>query len=216
MTARALLGLLLTPTFLAPALGCSSGSRVVSFAPPPEAVSAKDYEKVRDRWTRSGKIFQPKTLDTTLRVHATLYGPEFVSAYVAMSTKLFRLPPHEQVLLKRRLDDETARGHIFFIGASTSDVRWNDFERKPSVWQIVLVNDQQDQVTPDEVRPERELTPTITELFPYVDDFYRAYTIRFPKQPAAGGRPLLRGETERLTLRFSGALGQADLEWRLR
>ena len=212
---RARLGVLLA--LLAPALcGCSSSSRVMSFAPPQEPVSAKDYDKVRDRWTRSGKIFQPKTLDTTLRVHATLYGPEFVSAYIAKSAKVFRLSLQEEAQLKRRLDEETTRGFVVFVGASTSDVRWNDFERKPgSVWQLGLVNDQQEQVNPEDVKPEREVTPTITELFPYVEDFYRAYTIRFPKQPP-GGRPLLRAETERLTLRFSGALGQTDLEWRFR
>jgi hypothetical protein len=209
--ARVLFGVAL----FGPALCCCSGSQVVSFAPPREPLRAEDYERVRDRWTRSGQIVLAKTLDTTLHVDATLYAPEFVGAYVAKNAQLFRLSSQDRAQLERRLDDETARGYVFFVGASTSDSRWNDFERKPSVWHIALVNDQQEQVTPAELKPEREITPTIMELFPYVGDFYRAYTLRFPKQ-ASGGWPLLRSETQRLALRFSGPLGQMDLEWRLR
>jgi hypothetical protein len=193
--------------------GCNPASTPVSLAPPLERVTAKDYDRLRERWTRSAQII--KLLDTTLRVHATLYSPEFIAAFGAMNGQLFKLPDGERTKLERQLGDEARRTHSFFVAASTSDMRWNDLEGKESVWRMALVNDQQEQLTPVEVRPQRDITPTTIELFPFVGDFYRTYIVRF-RQALPDGRPLVRADTRQLLLRFSGALGQTDLVWRLK
>ena len=67
---------------------------------------------------------------------------------------------------------------------------------------------------PSRIQAERRVTATVVELFPYVTEFFRTYTLRFPLT-LPDGRPLLRGGEEQLTLLFTGPLGRAELVWRL-
>ena len=62
---------------------------------------------------------------------------------------------------------------------------------------------------------EREITPIIVDLFPYVGRFHRVYRVRFPKT-LPDGRPLRRSETRRLSIRCAGPLGRAELVWQIR
>ena len=193
--------------------GCSAGPPVVSFAPPVRDYSEQDYKKTRQSWTRNAQII--KTLDTTLRVHATCYSPEFIAAYVAMNAHMFKLSAAARTQLARQLNDEGTKSYSFMVAAATSDFRWNDFERKETIWRVGLVNDRQEQVVPVEIKAAKEISATTVELFPYVDSFYRVYQIRFPKT-LPDGRPLIGEETHHFVLRFAGPLGLAELVWRLR
>ena len=205
---RALLGL---PLALSLA-GCGERFPPGSLAPPPARHSASDYREVRQRWTRSARII--KTLDTTLHVFATLFSLDFASAYLAKRTEVFRLGDAERDALGRELADAADRFYSFFVSAATDDFQWNDFARKESVWHLLLRNDRGEQVSPLEIHADK-ITPTATELFPYVGPFHRVYRVRFPAK-LPDGRPLARGDTQSLSLVFTGPLGQADLKWRLR
>lgn len=191
---------------------CGGRAPLVSLAPPEVAHSASDYSEVRQRWTRSGRII--RTLDTTLHVFATLLSPDFTSAYVARRAELFHLSNTDRAALSAALAEDTSRHYVFFVSAATDDWKWNDFDSKSSVWHLVLLTDLGDQVAPAQI-PGDSITPTVTELFPYVGAFHRIYWVRFPKN-LPDGRPLVRSETRSLRLLFAGPLGQTELEWRFR
>jgi hypothetical protein len=192
--------------------GCGESMPPVSLAPPAATVKASDYDGVRDRWTRSSRII--KKLDTTLRVYATLFSPEVDAAYVARRAQMFKLPPADRDSLARELARQWTESFVFLISAATIDSSWNDFDRKRSVWRVSLATDHGDQVAASSIRGET-IDATLKELFPFIERFHRAYTVRFPKL-LPDGSPLVDSNTRELRLRFAGPLGQTDLVWRLR
>jgi hypothetical protein len=193
--------------------GCAERSEVVSLGPPKARVTHESYDKLRERWTRQQKVI--KKLDTTLRVHATCFSPEFVAVYTVKRAQIFKLPPGEREALSRQLKEEWSRSYPFLVAMATQDYSWNDLDRKNSVWKVTLANDKKQVVSPSQITAEREVTPTITELFPFVSRFHRVYHLRFPKT-LPDGSPLVGADTEQLALRLAGALGHAELTWRLR
>jgi hypothetical protein len=200
-------------TVIVLAQACSGGPGRVSLSPPSGKISHEDYDKFRGRWTRGTKII--KQLDTTLHLHATLFAPEFSAAYVARRTHTFKLPADKRAELSARLRKEWSESYPFFLAAATMDYDWNNFDRKDPTWSLSLINDKGEQVSPVEVKVEREITPIIVDLFPFVGRFHRVYWVRFPKT-LPDGRPLLRDEIRRLSIRCAGPLGRAELVWQVR
>lgn len=196
---------------LAALASCGGTTPAVSLAPPKQAISHKDYGKMRERWTRHARII--KKLDTTLRVHATLYSPEFFAAFLARRAEMFKLPRREVERLRSEFEQQSSDQYVFFVGAATIDFDWNDFANKRSVWRVSLANDKDKQVAPDGVRSEK-IDATLRELYPFLGRFHRAYTFRFPRALPDGSR-LVDSTTKELRLRFAGPLGETTLEWRL-
>jgi hypothetical protein len=170
------------------------------------------YDGVREHWTRSERLL--KELDMPLHVHATLFSPQFAAAYLKKRAQIFRLTASEQLAEERQLRDQAGSGYYFFVSATSHERNWIDFERPNSVWRIALLNDKGEQVAPSKIQLER-INATVNELFPYVTEFARVYTIRFPLA-LPDGRPLVRSGDERLVLLFTGPLGHAELTWRSR
>jgi hypothetical protein len=193
-------------------LGCSGGAPVVSLEPVRKPILHSEYGKIRGRWTRQAKII--KKLDTTLRVHATCFSPEFIAAYVARRARLFRLPKEKADQLRHQLMAQWSEGMTFLVAASTIDFDHNDFDRSKTIWRVTLENDRGQQLVPSQILSEKKNTATITEMFPYVGRFHRVYTFTFPKK-VTDTDPLINSSTERFTLHFSGPLGHAALVWRL-
>jgi len=197
------------------AVGCGGGSPRVSLGKPNQRFRAGDYSDALGRWTRESKIINLTRLDTPLRVRATLFSPEFIAAHVAKYEDLFKIPGRERDALLKKLNEGFKTHFTLVIFAATTDRKWNDLERKDSIWRIALVNDMEQQVAPVEVRKERRITETTRDLYPHVEPFYLMYTFRFPRLQV-DGRPLVGPKTRRLVLRFAGPLGKSELTWRLR
>ena len=190
---------------------CGGSPPIVSLGPPRSAPRYQDYDDLLGRWTRKAQII--KKLDTTLRVNATLFSPEFNAVYVAQRTQMFKLPDDERRKLATELAEQWSRSYVFLVAAATIDFNWNDFNQKRSVWRVSLANDQGDQLDATEIERQHE-NATLKALFPFIGRFHRAYIFRFPKL-LPDGRALTDG-SHQLVLRFAGPLGQADLVWRLR
>jgi hypothetical protein len=193
--------------------GCAKQSEVVSLGPPKARVTHESYDELLERWTRQQKVI--KKLDTTLRIHAVCFSPEFVAGYTAKRAQIFKLPPNERAALARQLKEEWSRSYPFLVAMATQDYSWNDLDRKGSVWKVMLANDKKQAVAPSQITAEREISPTISEIFPFVGRFHRVYHLRFPKT-LPDGSPLVSAETALLALRLAGPLGHAELTWRLR
>lgn len=193
--------------------GCSSSSSKPLSLRLASSHDADDYEDVLERWTRHENVL--KQLDTTLRIHATLRSPDFNNAYVAKQKELFALPAARVKALERELAQLWAESYAFIVVAATHDLKWNDFHQKRSQWRIVLASDDRGEVEPSKVTMRARPDPTDRALFPHIGLFDRLYDLRFAKK-TADGKPLVSKSTRKLTLRFAGALGKAELAWRLR
>jgi len=195
--------------------GCSAASQQVSLSRPTKTYAGDDYGKVFSRWTRDDKILQLKDLDTTLRVHATCFSPDYIAAYVARHEQMFKLPRQERDDLSRELNQRWDKAYHFLVGAATSDFKYNDFDARRSIWRVALVNDKQQQVAPLKLVTDQAITATMRDLFPYIGRFTRVYRISFPRA-LPDGTPLVREDTRHIALRFAGPLGKTELVWRLR
>ncbi len=197
------------------AAGCTAQSTVVNIAPTKHQYGQGAYRRVLTNWTRFAKIIKLERLDTTLRVHSTCLSPDFIAAYVARYEHLFKLPRRERNRISKEMNDTWKESYAFTVAAATTDSRWNDFDKKKSIWRLVLINDMQQQVAPLEVTADKVITATTREMFPYVGDFYRFYRVRFPRK-LSDGTELIREDTRYIALRFAGPLGKTELMWRLR
>ena len=195
--------------------GCGGGTPTVSLKPPAKHLRADDYDGQLSRWTRNEKIINLVRLDTPLRVHATLFSPEFVDAYVARHEDLFKISGRERDAMLRGYAQAFKEYFTLVVFAATTDRKWNDLHKKDSVWRVALVNDMRQQVAPIMVKRHLTITETTRVLFPQVEPFYQMYTLRFPRLQE-DGRPLVSAGTRSLTLRFAGPLGKTELVWRLR
>lgn len=196
-------------------LGCGAGSPRVSLEPPKQRYRASDYSELLTRWTRDAKIIKLSRLDTPLRVHATFFSPDYVDAYVARYEDLFQISGRERNAMLKRYAEQFKTHFHFVVFAATTDSKWNDLDRRDSIWRVALVNDMRQQVLPVEVKRERRITETTRDLYPFVEPFYQMYTIRFPRKQV-DDRPLVSPTTRHLVLRFAGPLGKSELTWRLR
>lgn len=211
---RALLPLLLGLS-LTLLVGCTGGAPNVSLDPPKKRPRGRDYPAMLERWTRSTKVISFKHLDTTIRVHATCFSPEFTAAYISKYSDLFKISGRKRNDMERSFDEIWSETYYFLVAASTTKQAWNDLEKEESVWRMSLVNDLEQQVTASAVEVKRKVTATTVEFFPFVEHFYRVYFVRFPRK-MEDGKPLVTPDTRYLALRLAGPLGQAKLVWRLR
>jgi len=184
----------------------------VGCATPGKPGDKATYEEVRKRWTREAKMLHD--VDTALQVGATYKAWEFRSAYVDRYVALFKMPEarRREMLAKERGDRQA--GHEFYVAAATHKEQWNDFDRPQSVWRVVLLCDDRQEVEAREIKRYRRVDATLLEFFPQTDTFSFAYRIVFPRQLPDGTERCGQG-TRRMVLRFAGPLGTQDLVWEL-
>lgn len=175
--------------------------------PDPKAQEA--YREVLARYTAHRELYA--VFDTRMLAAATHQGWPFREAR-ARHVAAFQVQPPE--LLARRLAEEKAEAdayHDFFFAAHVSDYRFDDFDREgSSIWRIVLTSDAGGEVTPLSVERIGRCALDLRALYPYCDDFWNAYRIRFPRA-LEGGAPVVPAEARRMVLRLASTLGKMEL-----
>lgn len=178
---------------------------------PRRAFKASDYAEVLARWTRHRRVI--RHFDTNLDVHATYLSRAFVSAHAARYAKDYHLTPGEKRRYVAKRLAEVSAHHEFFLGITTADSAWNDFDRKESIWRISLEDDQGTRVRPLAVR-KITVRETHRTYFPYLSRFHSAYHVIFPVR--VGGKPFITGRTRWFKLIIASPLGAAELGWHVR
>lgn len=168
-----------------------------------------EYDRILRRWTRNDTVYDG--LDSKAFVHATLFAPEFEAAFRARFGDVFGPTLHQAGLPVVRPTGDA--GAAFFLSVATSSPPWNDFDRDNSIWRITLTADEHPPVLATVKRVK--LNANVRVVYPYITDWARTYVVRFPHSDE-GGRPLISGDTRRLVLRLTSAIGEAKMEWRLK
>jgi hypothetical protein len=189
---------------------CRSGPPIIGDPPPtlddPDAEQI--YREILDRYTGRGEIYTG--LDTQLFAGATYQSWPFRQARVKRLARFQRMSVEE---IEARLKQERAdweQKYVFDLGAWVEDPKFDDFDRKDSVWRIALVADGGGELLPIDVRRESRVDQNIRAIYPYMGTFWVKYRVVFPRQ-GPDGAPLLPNGTKAFTLRLASALGRADL-----
>jgi hypothetical protein len=177
---------------------------------PTREIKASDYDDVLQRWTRRDDVYDG--LDSKLFVHATFHSPEFRRAFALRHTDVYG-PGSEEASRLLLTSPEAEEQLEFFFSASTSSPPWNDFDRQDSIWRVTLEGDDHERV--DGKVQRLRASANLRVIYPYITDFAKTYAVRFPRTTPSG-RPIISNFTERFVLRFSSALGTANLVWNLR
>lgn len=190
---------------------CACAAPRVDFGEAMRTYKPGDYEKVSRRWTRHASLFHG--VESVLFLSGTLKSWDFRQALLARTGVSYALRPAELEALTTQHRETQGRYHEVFLSVSMENKRWNDLDSAKSLWKLALVNDAGDEVLPSKVERLRQLTPELKAFFEYhQQSFSVPYVVRFPKV-VAGGQPLIRAGTKRVTVRLAGAPGKVELHW---
>jgi hypothetical protein len=170
----------------------------------PDQKAEEAYRDVVTRYSRHAELFSGVEggEDTRMFSAATYQSLTFREARVRR-VGTFRAEPPE--VIDQKLAAERAENDQFddfYFGVNMVDYRYDDFDRKKSIWRIALVGDSLEQ-TPSVVERVGRSSLDVRALYPYMGDFWVAYRIRFGK--------LTQGRGEHLTLRIASTLGRIEM-----
>lgn len=195
-------------------VGCASGRvpLVGERAPRLRDMKAEeDYAQTLDRFSAHAQIYDGA--DTRAFLACTYQSDEFVTARVTREGQ-FRAEPGPVVAEHvAQAKQELAPFHEFFLAVHVNNPRYDDFDRRGSIWRVALVTPGGEAVPSELVRIGRS-TLNLRALYPYFDDFWVAYRVRFPR--LVGSSPLVPPEAAQATLKVASPLGRADLTVHLR
>ncbi|MFQ5736733.1 MAG: hypothetical protein ACE5GY_07705 [Thermodesulfobacteriota bacterium] len=179
-----------------------------------KGVVKPDYSEVLGRWTRSGSIYEG--FESRLYMSATYKAPAFREAYIDRYVEDYELGPAYRDLLLGRETEQSGKYNEFFFAAYTPVDKWNDFDRKDSVWRLYFEDSSGAKLSPISITKLDSSDPVIREFFPYFDLWSSAYIVKFPKYSETGTEPIPSEETGYIKLIATGVLGKGELEWRLK
>jgi hypothetical protein len=189
--------------------GCAGSAAVPVALTPTHEIKASEYEEVLRRWTRGDEVYDG--LESKLFVHATFHSPEFRRAFALRHTDVYG-PGSEEASRLLLTSPEAEEQLEFFFSASTSSPGWNDFDRPDSIWRVTLEGDDHERVDGKVLR--LRASANLRVIYPFITDYAKTYTVRFPRT-TPGGRPVISNMSHKFVLRFSSALGTANLIWNL-
>jgi len=205
---RITVGLLLGISLLA----CSHAK--VNMSMKDTAVHADDYNAALTHWTRGKRVYE--NVESRLFVKATLHSWAFRQSQIAYRTKREELHHGDVETLKTDNRKDAEQWIEFFVAAHTHEWYWNRLENrsKDALWRIRLLNDKGVAISPSQVNRLGSDDPKYRILYPYYQDFYVAYRVRFPLKDTEG-REIIGKDVSKLTLRIGGSPAVVNLNWDL-
>ncbi|MBI5893673.1 MAG: hypothetical protein HZB79_08505 [Deltaproteobacteria bacterium] len=187
--------------------GCAGKKEIVKPQP------AKDYSDILSQWTKSKKVYE--NLETKLYIYATYKSWQWRDAYIDEYAKRYMMDALQKENILAREKEINERFNEFFLSIYTPEIKWNDFDKKDSIWSIYLEDDKGERVSPLEITRVDENNPLVREFFPHMDLWSFGYIVRFPKYLPTGKEPFPSSASKSMKLIITGAVGKTQLEWRL-
>jgi len=163
------------------------------------------YRAALKRYTGESELYS--FFDTRMFVAATYQSWEFRQVRVKRMGVFKAQPPAvvEQNLQAER--EEAEKFHDFFLAAHVNEPRFDDFDKRDSIWRIALVGSSTE-ATPALIRRVGRSDLNMRALYPYAGEFWVGYHVRFPKEAMS----IAPGD--RFVLRAASTLGKAEMEFR--
>jgi hypothetical protein len=167
----------------------------------------EDYGDVTERWTRKTEL--QTSYQQVLELAATFKSPEWRAARAARDAKFRGLEGEARDAVFAQAQADMAGPWEVELLVTTWDRRENDLDRgKKSVWRVVLLDDQGQEIEPLEIVKDKRPAFTVRADFPEYGDFATAYIARFPRDKAVLG-PNVR----QVRLRMSSPRGAVQVAW---
>ncbi len=158
------------------------------------------YQALFERYSDREAVYDG--LDTRVFFAGTFQAPAFVEARAKRQAQFKALPQEEADALLKSEMASMGSGTEFVVGVHANESRWDDFDKSSSIWRFTLNAGGTDHA-PVEVRRVGRSTLDLRGLYSYLDTFWVAYRVKFPKVTATGT----------MQLRVASALGKATMEF---
>ncbi|MHB8875870.1 MAG: hypothetical protein ACYC8T_19450 [Myxococcaceae bacterium] len=196
------------------ALCCAcAGARVPQVGEPApklaDEAAESAYQQTLENYTSHREIYCG--LDTRIFAAMTYQSPRFVEARVRRQGAFLKQPAAVVDQNVAAAQAEAAPYYEFFLGVHLNNTRYDDFDKRPSSWRLALLTANGD-VTPIEVQRVGRSNLNLRALYPYLDDFWVGYRVRFPRALPTG-EPVEPAGASRLTVRMASALGHTEFEF---
>lgn len=166
------------------------------------------YRAVHEQWTRHG---MKRTYESMVfEVYATFKSPAWRAAHANHMAGLQNMSNAARAayLAQTRQASETEPYEVHLL-VTTNDRRENDLIKgKRSVWRVVLVDQQGNEIEPLSITRDRRPREVIAAEFPDFGDFAEPYVARFPRDTA-----LLGPGMQRFSLKMGSTRGGVELVW---
>lgn len=205
-------GLLLTVSILlASVVGCGPVGRLLKSEAP---YRTEGYRGTFERWTKEARIY--RGFDMELIVSATFKSADYRRGYAKEYARTYLLSDEDELKFEQDQIKAAEEFHDLVMAAFIPDNKWNDFEKKDSIWKIYLTNDKNDRISPVEIRKLNKKDPVIRQFFPYVSPWRQVYALRFPVKMPGREEAFISADTRSITLTVTGVRGTCDMTWELR
>jgi hypothetical protein len=166
------------------------------------------YRDVHEQWTRHGVLRKYPSI--VLEVYATFKSPAWRAAHAAYLAERRNMANAARAVLleQTRLASESEPYEVQLL-VTTNERRENDLTKgKRSVWRVVLVDQQGNEIEPLSIERDRRPREVILAEYPDLGDFAEPYVARFPRDVA-----LLGPDAARFSLKMGSSRGGVELVW---
>ena len=200
------------------ALGLCQGCQIVSSVKQLEASSdpyqGSNYKAVVMKWTSEASIYRGLALE--LMSSATFKSPEFREAYANEYARTYKLSREEKEKLIKDQKEASLIYNDFIMAAYVPDKKWNDFNKKDSIWEIHLNAGNGKKIKPLEIRKIKKIDAKLTHFFPYINTWQSIYLVRFPVKLPGTNKNIIDDTCSNIKIVITSVLGTTEMAWNLK
>ena len=185
---------------LAGAAGCAGKRTNVDFS----IAHDKIVDEVRQN-VRTEKIY--RDLDTILIADVFHYDQKIRRGFVQTVLEEGRIDADQAEKMLAESQANEQKEVEFLAGVYTGDKRWNELEKKNSMWKVALRTPDGRWIAPSSIEKLKLSKMQDAWLFPFLTEWKFIYRITFPKEELAGATGY--------TLRLTSVVGEAAFIWNL-
>ena len=172
-----------------------------------------EFPAISARWTREARIY--RGFDVELIAAATFKTASFRKAFADEYERVFLLTETEKNKLAKDQIDAAEQFHDFLLAAFVPEKKWNDFDKKNSVWKIYLTTEDERHLEAVEIRRVRKVDAAISHFYPFVTPWKVVYQVRFPRVYPGTEEPVISDRTPTVSLVLTGVQGTTEMQWHL-
>lgn len=162
----------------------------------------KNYYNTLEKLTKVAKIYE--NFETKLVVYATYKDLEFRKMYIEKLSNDLMISENEKYKLLQEEEKNASQFNEFLVIVYTSERKKNNLHLKDAPWNIFLLNNRGELLTPIKIERELEDPNKIFYFYPYVNIWSYTYKIIFPK---------FSNEAENFKMIITSIFGKCELNW---
>jgi hypothetical protein len=193
--------------------GCQIASSVKQFEASSDPYQGSTYKTVLMKWTNEACIY--RGLDLELMTSATFKSPEFREAYANEYVRTYNLTSEEKEKLIKDQKQAFLIYNDFIMSAYVPDKKWNDFNKKDSIWKIYLNAGNETKIKPLEIRKIKKIDAVLTHFFPYINTWESIYLVRFPVKLQGTDKNKIDDTSSKIKFVITSVLGTTEMVWNI-